>query len=129
MKLKEITYMHAEGFAAGEFLHGPLAISERKRPLLFFAPVDKHYKETKQLIKKLKNLKLKLIAVTTQGNRQLIKYADSTVYIPKTLDLLAPILSIIPIQLLAYHIAVLKGINPDKPRNLKKFVSWDYAIA
>ncbi len=122
LKLKEATYLHAEGFAAGEFLHGPLAISDKKHPCLFLMPVDSSYREMKILIKKLKLLRKKTIALTTIGNRQLIRYTDAAIYIPKSLDLLTPVLSIIPIQLLAYHIAVLKGINPDKPRNLSKFV-------
>ena len=122
LKLKETTYMHAEGFALGEFLHGPVAISDKKHPCLIFAPTGKNYKETKEMIKKLKKLKKKVIVITTQGNRQLIKIADKVTYTPKTLNLFNPILSIIPIQILAYHIAVLKGINPDKPRNLNKYV-------
>ena len=122
LKLKEITYMHAESFALGEFLHGPVAISDKKHPCLVFAPIGKNYKEAKEMIKKLKKLKKKLIVITTQGNRQLIKITDKVIYTSKTLNLFNPILSIIPIQILAYHIAVLKGINPDKPRNLNKYV-------
>ncbi|MCK5320707.1 SIS domain-containing protein [Candidatus Parcubacteria bacterium] len=122
LKLKETTYMHAESFALGEFLHGPVAISDKKHPCLIFAPTGKNYKEAKKMIKKLKKLKKKTIVITTQGNRQLIKIADKIIYTPKTLNLFNPILSIIPIQILAYHIAVLKGINPDKPRNLNKCV-------
>ncbi|MEA1981800.1 MAG: SIS domain-containing protein [candidate division Zixibacteria bacterium] len=122
LKFKETTYIHAEGFAAGEFAHGPLAISGRKHLCMVFAPIDSNYKETKQLIKKLKSLKIKIIALTNQGNRQLIRYTDRAIYVPKTLNLFTPIISIVPIQLLVYHVAVLKGINPDKSRNLKKFV-------
>jgi len=122
LKLKETTYMHAESFALGEFLHGPVAISDKKHPCLVFAPTGRNYKEAKEMIKKLKKLKKKVIVITTQGNRQLIKIADKVIYVPKTLNLFNPILSIIPIQILAYHIAVLKGINPDKPRNLNKYV-------
>ncbi|MCK5511125.1 SIS domain-containing protein [Candidatus Parcubacteria bacterium] len=122
LKLKETTYMHAESFALGEFLHGPVAISDKKHPCLVFAPTGKNYKEAKEMIKKLKKLKKKVIVITTQGNRQLIKIADKIIYTPKTLNLFNPILNIIPVQILAYHIAVLKGINPDKPRNLNKYV-------
>ena len=122
LKFKETTYIHAEGFAAGEFLHGPLAISDKKRPCLFFMPLGSGYEGMKELIKRVKILKRKLIALTSEGNRQLIKYADAAIYIPKTLNLFTPVLAITPIQLLAYYIAVLKGINPDRPRNLKKFV-------
>ncbi|MCK4540004.1 SIS domain-containing protein [Candidatus Parcubacteria bacterium] len=122
LKLKETTYMHAESFALGEFLHGPVAISGKKRPCLVFAPLGKNYKEAKEMIKKLKKLKKKVIVITTQGNRQLIRIADKIIYTPKTLNLFNPILTIIPIQILAYHIAVLKGINPDRPRNLNKYV-------
>lgn len=122
LKLKETTYMHAEGFALGEFLHGPVAISDKKHPCLVFAALGKNYKEAKDMIKKLKKLKKKVIVITTQGNRQLIKITDKVIYIPKTLNLFNPILNIIPAQILVYHIAVLKGINPDKPRNLNKFV-------
>lgn len=122
LKFKETTYMHVEGFSAGEFLHGPLAIADKSRPCLLFVPVDNSYKAMKLLVRKIDKLKIKQIIVTTQGNRQLSKLADSIIYIPKTINLLIPVLSIIPIQLLVYHIAALKGINPDKPRNLKKFV-------
>lgn len=122
LKFKEATYLHAEGFAAAEFRHGPIAILDKKTPCLVLAPVDSQYKENKQMIKRIKAMKRKVIAVTTQGNRQLYRYADSAIYIPKTLELLMPILTIIPLQLLAYQIAVLKGINPDKPRYLAKYI-------
>jgi len=122
LKFKEATYTHAEGLAAGEVKHGPLAAFDKNSPVLFFAPMDSGYQANKQLIKELKQLNKKLIIVTTQGNRQLLAYAQAAIYIPKTHELLSPLLSIIPVQLLAYHIAVLKGINPDKPRNLTKYV-------
>lgn len=123
LKLKETTYMHSEGFALGEFRHGPLAISDRKHPCLIFALQDSNYKEAKELALQIKKKKSKVITVTNVGNRQFIKSADTVIYVPKTLGLFNPILAITPIQILAYHIAVLKGINPDKPRHLNKFVS------
>lgn len=123
LKFKEATYLHAEGFATGEFRHGPIAMLDKAMPCLALAPVDSQYKVNKQMIKRLKAMKRKVIVVTTQGNRQLYRYADAAIYIPKTLEMLMPILTIVPLQLLAYHMAVLKGINPDKPRNLTKFIS------
>ena len=122
LKLKETSYMHGEGFAAGEFSHGPLAICDKNRPCLFFVPQGNDYDEMKALIKRVKDLKRKAICVTNVGNRQLIKSADTVVFVPKTLDLFFPLLAVVSIQILAYHITLLKGINPDKPRFLSKFV-------
>lgn len=122
LKLKETTYMHSEGFAAGEFSHGPLAICDKNRPCLFFAPQDNNFNEMKALVKRVKDLKRKVICITNVGNRQLIKQADTVIFVPKTLNLFFPLLAIISIQILAYHITLLKGINPDKPRFLTKFV-------
>ncbi len=122
LKLKEVAYIHAEGLATGELKHGPMAMLDINFPCIFITPVDDAYKENERIIKEVKNLKKKIIAITTQGNRKLIRYTDSTIYVPKTLDLLSGVLSVIPMQLLAYYMAVLRGNNIDKPRHLTKFV-------
>lgn len=122
LKFKETSYTHAEGLAAGELEHGPLAAIDLSTPVLFFAPLNSTYAEDKPLIKKLHALKKKVIAITTQGNRQLTAHTRAAIHIPKTLEALEPLLAIIPLQLLAFHFAVLKGVNPDKPRHLTKFV-------
>lgn len=122
LKIKESTYIHGEGFAAGEFLHGPLAICNKNMPCLFFAPRDECFKELKAIIKRIKSLKRKALVFSSAGNRQLLKLADDAVFLPKTIDIFFPLLAIIPLQILAYHIALLRGVNPDKPRYLNKFV-------
>jgi glucosamine--fructose-6-phosphate aminotransferase (isomerizing) len=123
LKLKETTYLHAEGFAIGEFAHGPLAVADAKHPCFVMALKDDNYPQAREFIRKLKKSKIKTFALGNTGYKQLANLTERTFYIPKTLDLFNPLLGIIPIQILAYHIALLKGINPDKPRHLRKYVS------
>lgn len=123
LKLKEISYVHAEGQSAGEMKHGPLAMIDRNFPSLVIAPKDSVYEKMVSNIQELNARGGPVIAVTTEGNEELEKIADDVLYIPKTLEMLTPLLSVIPLQLFAYHMAVLKGFDVDKPRNLAKSVT------
>lgn len=123
LKLKEISYIHAEGFPAGEMKHGSIALIDDKFPSLVIAPVDSVYEKNLNSIEELKARNGKVIVVTTAGNQKIKNIADDVIYIPKTLEILSPILSIIPLQLFAYHMALLKGCDVDKPRNLAKSVT------
>lgn len=123
LKLKEISYVHAEGMSAGEMKHGPLAMIDRSFPSVVIAPKNSVYEKMVSNIQELKARGGPVIAVTTEGNGELEKIADDVLYIPKTLEMLTPLLSVIPLQLFAYHTAVLKGRDVDKPRNLAKSVT------
>lgn len=123
IKLKEISYIHAEGFASGELKHGPIALIDENFPSLFIAPLDSVYEKNYSNMQEVKARRGKIIAVTTEGNEKIREVADEVIYIPKTLEMLTPILSTIPLQLFAYHMAVLNGRDVDKPRNLAKSVT------
>ena len=123
LKLKEISYIHAEGFPSGEMKHGAIALIDEKFPSLFIAPVDSVYEKNLSNMQEIKSRGGKIIAITTQGNEKITDLADDVIYIPKTLEMLTPILSVIPLQLFAYHMAVLRGCDVDKPRNLAKSVT------
>src|SRR3989339_234040 len=123
LKFKETAYVHAEGLAAGEFLHGPLAIVDTDFPVIFLAPIDPAYEDNVKIMKEIKRAGGKILAVTTAGNHKLDDLADDVVRVPSALDIFVPILSIIPLQFLAYGIAVGKGLEIDKPRNLSKYVN------
>lgn len=123
LKLKETSYVHAEGCAAGEFKHGPIAMVDPHIPSFFIAPQDSVYQKTKSNLEEIKARGGPTIAVTTEGNKELDSLADDVIYIPKTLEMLAPILSAIPTYLFAYHMAVLRGRDVDRPRNLAKSVT------
>jgi glutamine---fructose-6-phosphate transaminase (isomerizing) len=123
LKLKEISYIHAEGFASGEFKHGSIALIDKDFPSFFIAPKDSVYEKNASNIEEIKSRGGAVIAVTTKGNRSLEKIADDVIYIPKTLEMLTPILATIPLQLFAYHVARIKGFDVDKPRNLAKSVT------
>lgn len=123
LKLKELSYIHAEGFASGEMKHGSIALIDEEFPSLFIAPEDSVYEKNLSNMQEIKSRGGKIIAVTTEGNEAIKDLADDIIYIPKTLEMLTPILSVIPLQLFAYHMAVLKGLDVDKPRNLAKSVT------
>ncbi|MCX6796560.1 MAG: glutamine--fructose-6-phosphate transaminase (isomerizing) [Candidatus Falkowbacteria bacterium] len=123
LKLKEISYIHAEGFPAGEMKHGSIALINDGFPSIFIAPIDSVYKKNVSNIEEIKARAGKIIAITTTGNNKLKGIVDDIIYIPKTIEMLTPILSVIPLQLFAYHMAVLKGCDVDKPRNLAKSVT------
>ncbi|MEX2571179.1 MAG: glutamine--fructose-6-phosphate transaminase (isomerizing) [Gemmatimonadota bacterium] len=123
LKLKEISYIHAEGYPAAEMKHGPIALIDENMPVVVIAPKDAVYEKVKSNIEEVKARGGRVIAVITEGDDELRDYADHVVQIPSTHDSLTPILAAIPLQLLAYHIAVLRGCNVDQPRNLAKSVT------
>jgi glucosamine--fructose-6-phosphate aminotransferase (isomerizing) len=123
LKLKEISYVHAEGYPAAEMKHGPIALIDDNMPVVFICPKDNAYQKIVGNLCEVKARKGKIIAITNEGNKEVIEMADHTIFIPKTLDFLYPVLAVIPLQLLAYHIAVLRGCNVDQPRNLAKSVT------
>ncbi|VAW14333.1 Glutamine--fructose-6-phosphate aminotransferase [isomerizing] [hydrothermal vent metagenome] len=123
LKLKEISYVHAEGYAAGEMKHGPIALIDEKIPVVVVASQDDSYEKIVSNIQEVKARKGDIIAVVSEGDNHLKELADDTFEIPKAHPALAPLLAVIPLQLFAYHIAVLRGCNIDQPRNLAKSVT------
>ncbi|MBI4812064.1 glutamine--fructose-6-phosphate transaminase (isomerizing) [Candidatus Falkowbacteria bacterium] len=123
LKLKELSYVHAEGFAAGEMKHGPIAMIDENFPSLFIAPQDSVYEKNLSNMAEIKARKGPIIAIATEGDEKIKDLADDVIYIPKTLEMLTPILAAVPLQLFAYHTAVIKGLDVDKPRNLAKSVT------
>jgi len=123
LKLKEISYIHAEGYPSAEMKHGPIALIDENMPVVVVALKDKVHDKVLSNIAEIKARKGKVIAVATQGDLEIADRVDHVVYIPQTLELLTPILSVIPLQLLAYHMAVMRGCNVDQPRNLAKSVT------
>jgi glucosamine--fructose-6-phosphate aminotransferase (isomerizing) len=130
LKLKEISYIHAEGYPAGEMKHGPNALIDENLPVVILATRDESspescllYEKTVSNIQEVKAREGKVVALVTQGDVQVPKMADYTIEIPPSLELLSPILEIVPLQLLAYHISVRRGCDVDQPRNLAKSVT------
>jgi len=123
LKLKEISYIHAEGYPAAEMKHGPIALVEPRTPSVFIAPRNLVYDKTMANIEEVKARKGPVIVIATEGDTQIVAKADAAILIPDTLECLQPLLTVIPLQLLAYHIAVLRGCDVDKPRNLAKSVT------
>jgi len=123
LKLKEISYIHAEGYSAAEMKHGPIALIDAKTPTVFLVPQDAMYEKTLANLAMIRARKGPVIAVATEGDKGIKKVADDVIYLPKTLEALNPILASVPLQLFAYHIAVARGCDVDKPRNLAKSVT------
>ena len=123
LKLKELSYVHAEGYPSAEMKHGPIAMIAPDFPSVFIVPRDAMFDKNMSNMEEIKARKGPIIAVATQGDREVAKKADDVIYIPPTLDCLQPLLTVIPVQLLAYHIAALRGCDVDKPRNLAKSVT------
>ncbi|MEA1926394.1 MAG: glutamine--fructose-6-phosphate transaminase (isomerizing) [Patescibacteria group bacterium] len=123
LKIKEISYVHAEGYPTGEMKHGPIALIDKKFPSVFVVPKDSVYEKNISGMEEIKARGGQIIAIATKNDREIKKVADDVIYIPKTLEMLTPILSVIPLQLLAYYVGVQKGFNVDKPRNLAKSVT------
>jgi glucosamine--fructose-6-phosphate aminotransferase (isomerizing) len=123
LKLKEISYVHAEGYPAAEMKHGPIALIDKNMPVVVICPKDNAYKKILGNIAEVKARKGRLIVIANEDDAEAAKVADSVITIPETLDMLYPILTVIPLQLLAYHIAVLRGCDVDQPRNLAKSVT------
>ncbi len=123
LKLKEISYIHAEGYPAAEMKHGPIALIDENMPVVFIAPKDSTYEKIISNIQEVKARGGRTIAIANENDDEIDKLVDYTIKIPQTIRMLMPILTVIPLQLLAYHIAVKKGLNVDQPRNLAKSVT------
>jgi glucosamine--fructose-6-phosphate aminotransferase (isomerizing) len=123
LKLKEISYIHAEGYPAAEMKHGPIALIDENMPVVFIAPRDAVHSKIVSNIEEVKARGGKVIALINEGDTEIQRLADATFTIPETLDLLTPILTSIPLQLLSYYVAVSRGCNVDQPRNLAKSVT------
>ncbi|MBC7250422.1 MAG: SIS domain-containing protein, partial [Anaerolineae bacterium] len=123
LKLKEISYIHAEGYPAGEMKHGPIALIDERMPVVAIAVRDQVYEKMISNIEQVKARGGTVIAVATEGDTRIARKADHVLYVPQTSPLLTPVLTVLPLQLLAYHIAVRRGCDVDQPRNLAKSVT------
>ena len=123
LKLKEISYIHAEGYPAAEMKHGPIALIDKNMPVVVVAPKDALYDKVLSNVQETKARNGRIIAITTGDSEELEKFADHVIRVPHTLSMLMPVLTNVPLQLLAYHIAVLRGNDVDQPRNLAKSVT------
>lgn len=123
LKLKEISYIHAEGYPAAEMKHGPIALIDEEMPVVVIATKNSSYEKVVSNIQEVKARKGKIIAIVTEGDTEVKKMADYAIEIPETDEILVPLVSVIPLQLLSYHIAVMRGCNVDQPRNLAKSVT------
>ncbi len=123
LKLKEISYIHAEGYPAAEMKHGPIALISQEMPVVVIAPHCGTYEKVVSNIQEVKARKGRIISIVTEGDEIVRKMSDYTITIPRTEECLAPLLAVVPLQLLAYHIAVVKGCDVDQPRNLAKSVT------
>ncbi len=123
LKLKEISYIHAEGYAAGEMKHGPIALVDDNLPVIVVAPQDDYYEKIVSNIQEVKARKGNVIAIVTEGDKGLKDLVNDSIEIPASHPALAPLLTVLPLQLLAYHIALMRGCNVDQPRNLAKSVT------
>lgn len=123
LKLKEISYIHAEGYPAAEMKHGPIALIDSDMPVIVIATHNGMYEKVLSNIQEVKARKGKVIAVVSQGDNTISRIADEVIALPDTIECLEPLLATIPLQMLAYHVAVCKGLNVDQPRNLAKSVT------
>jgi glucosamine--fructose-6-phosphate aminotransferase (isomerizing) len=123
LKLKEISYIHAEGYPAAEMKHGPIALVDKDLPVVFVATKDEYHAKIVSNIQEIKARKGKVIAIITEGDDIIPSMADDVFSVPPANEIIAPLLSVIPLQLLSYYIGVLKGCDVDKPRNLAKSVT------
>jgi glucosamine--fructose-6-phosphate aminotransferase (isomerizing) len=123
LKLKEISYIHAEGYPAAEMKHGPIALIDERMPIVVIALRDSVYEKVLNNIQEIKARKGTVIAIATEGDTRIKNHVDHVIHIPETIETLTPLLSIIPLQMLAYHMAVLRNCDVDQPRNLAKSVT------
>jgi len=123
LKMKETSYLHAEGFAAGELKHGPMALLDPSLPVVAIMTRDSVYEKTRSNIEEVRARRAPVIAVASEGDEEILPITDDVIFVPRTLEMLSPILNVIPLQMLAYHTAVARGCDPDKPRNLAKSVT------
>ena len=123
LKLKEISYIHAEGYPAAEMKHGPIALIDQNMPVVFICTRDSAYDKVVSNMQEVRARRGRIIAIATEGDLEVVDRADHVIYVPSTLPMLQPLLSVVPLQLLAYHVAVLRGCDVDQPRNLAKSVT------
>ena len=123
LKLKEISYIHAEGYPAAEMKHGPIALIDENMPVVFICTRDSAYDKVVSNMEEVRARKGKIIAVATEGDDEVRNRADHVFYIPRTEEMLSPLLSVIPLQLMAYYMALARGCDVDQPRNLAKSVT------
>jgi glucosamine--fructose-6-phosphate aminotransferase (isomerizing) len=123
LKLKEISYVHAEGYPAAEMKHGPIAMIDEKTPTVFLIPQNDLYEKTISNLQEIKARKGPIIAIATEGDREIAKQVEDVIYVPATMEPVFPLIGVVPLQLLAYYIAVERGCDVDKPRNLAKSVT------
>ena len=123
LKLKEISYIHAEGYPAAEMKHGPIALVDQDMPIVFLATHHQLYEKIISSMQEVKSRNGRILAVVTEGDQQVKEIADNVLEVPRTLNALVPLLSVVPLQLLAYYVAVDKGLDVDMPRNLAKSVT------
>jgi glucosamine--fructose-6-phosphate aminotransferase (isomerizing) len=123
LKLKEISYVHAEGYAAGELKHGPISLLDAECPLVAVATRSSVYDKLISNVMEGRARDARIIAVATEGDPQIERFADDVCWVPDTDEMLSPVLSIIPLQLFAYHVAIARGTDVDQPRNLAKSVT------
>jgi len=123
LKLKEISYIHAEGYPAAEMKHGPIALIDEHMPVVVVATKENSYDKIVSNIQEVKARKGQIIAVVTEGDQVISQMADHVMEVPETISVFAPVLAVVPLQLLSYHIAVLRGCDVDQPRNLAKSVT------
>ena len=123
LKLKEISYIHAEGYPAAEMKHGPIALIDENMPVVVIAPKNGQYEKIVSNIQEVKARNAKVIAIVSRGDSEIFEMADHIIEIEDTLECFSPLITTIPLQLLSYHIAVLRGCNVDQPRNLAKSVT------
>jgi len=123
LKLKEISYIHAEGYPAAEMKHGPIALIDENMPVVFIATQDHTYEKILSNIEEVKARKGVIVTLISKEDKKISELSDYLIKVPQINELLSPILNVVPLQLLAYYITDLKGIDPDKPRNLAKSVT------
>jgi len=123
LKLKEISYIHAEGMPAAEMKHGPIALVDDGMPVVFVATAGSQYEKVMSNIEEVRSRGGRVIAVATEGDAEISRLAEHVISVPDAPEPLQPLLSVVPLQLLAYHAAVLRGCDVDKPRNLAKSVT------
>jgi glucosamine--fructose-6-phosphate aminotransferase (isomerizing) len=123
LKLKEISYIHAEGYAAGEMKHGPIALIDERMPVIVVAPRDAHYEKIASNVQEVRAREGRVIAIVPKGDETIAKMAQEVIFIPDVDPDLTPFISVLPLQLIAYHTAYLKGTDVDQPRNLAKTVT------
>ncbi len=123
LKLKEISYIHAEGYPAAEMKHGPIALIDENMPIVIIAPKKGHYDKIVSNVQEIKARKGKVISIVNKGDEQVSAMSDYVIEIPETSECFSPIIASIPLQILAYYIAVYRGVNVDQPRNLAKSVT------